>query len=96
MLGQTTTATSLALRATVADADGEWLDADFELSPDPAHDTGTVVWRGSASTRTGQPGTVTVDRAVLRPDVSYRWRVRGNDGSDTGPWSAYRYVRLSG
>ncbi|MEV4373714.1 DNRLRE domain-containing protein [Nonomuraea sp. NPDC049637] len=99
MLGQSI-GTSLTLSAAVADPDGEWLDAEFELSVAPAHgtstSTGMVIWRGSASTRAGRPGTVTVDRALLRPDVLYRWRVRGDDGTDTGPWTGYRYVRLPG
>jgi hypothetical protein len=93
-LSHTVGATSLVLSAGVADADGEWLDAEFELSPDPAGGAGTGIWRGSASARTGRPGTVTVGRDVLRPGVLYRWRVRGSDGTDSGPWSPYQYVRL--
>ncbi|MET7330517.1 DNRLRE domain-containing protein [Nonomuraea sp. NPDC005650] len=81
------------MSAEIGDDDGEWVDARFEISLDPATGDHGVVWTGSGSSRTGHVGHIVVEARVLRPGVRYRWRVRGDDGSDVGPWSAYQHFQ---
>ncbi|TDC90804.1 DNRLRE domain-containing protein [Nonomuraea deserti] len=83
------TTAEFSMWALIADADGEWVDARFEISHDPAYGRGGVVWTGAGSSSAQEAARITLDSRVLTPGGRYRWRVRGDDGSAMGPWSPY-------
>lgn len=75
------------LRSVVADAEGSTVKAEFEWWTL----TGTTKL-GSAITGTAASGSTfatTVPSAALTHNTSYKWRVRGNDGTVNGAWSAF-------
>ncbi|MBG0825969.1 DNRLRE domain-containing protein [Planomonospora sp. ID91781] len=73
------------LYAAAADADGGTMRLDYEVST-PA---GTVLWTSSASVPAGAQKLMTVPAGEIAHGQKWRWRVRGFDGLDYGPWSAY-------
>ncbi|MFJ3826307.1 DNRLRE domain-containing protein [Streptomyces nodosus] len=83
------------LSAKVTDADGDSVKAQFEVTADPAKADATYSYTGtSASVASGSTAKVTIPSASAFPAGSHlRFRVRGYDGRDYGPWSAYtRFV----
>ncbi|MFJ5657309.1 DNRLRE domain-containing protein [Streptomyces microflavus] len=79
------------LSAKVTDPDGSKTKAQFEITPDPAHaDTTYTYTAASALVASGSIASVAVPSATAFPAGSHlRYRVRANDGTDDGPWSAY-------
>ncbi|MBG0814278.1 phospholipase A2 [Planomonospora sp. ID82291] len=74
------------LYGAAKDADGGVSRVYFEVS-DTA---GTVLWTGSVSGLVaGTQGAVTVPAGKLAHGQKWRWRARGFDGLDYGPWSGY-------
>lgn len=75
------------LKSVIADAEGSSVKAEFEwwtLS-------GTTKL-GSSITTTAASGSTfsaTVPSGVLAHSTSYKWRVRGNDGTVDGTWSSF-------
>ncbi|MET8161227.1 DNRLRE domain-containing protein [Sphaerisporangium sp. NPDC005289] len=88
------------LHATVADAAGGNLRADYELEHDPAYPaegTGSV-WTGSSSTvAAGTDATAAVPAGRLTDGWHIRWRARAaNTGaSTTSAWSAWQTATVS-
>lgn len=75
------------LKSVVADAEGSTVKAEFEWWTL----TGTTKL-GSAITGTAASGTTfstTVPAATFTHNTSYKWRVRGNDGTVNGTWSPF-------
>ncbi|MET8094439.1 RHS repeat-associated core domain-containing protein [Micromonospora sp. NPDC005220] len=75
------------LRSVISDAEGSTVKAEFEW------------WTLSGSTKLGSAITgtaasgstfnTTVPAAMLSHNTSYKWRVRGNDGTVNGTWSTF-------
>ncbi|WP_182876624.1 DNRLRE domain-containing protein [Microbispora sp. H10670] len=92
--------TSLTPTMTGMVGDGEW-DTEtisFYLEHDPsypAEGTGSV-WTGSVTgILQGELGTVTVPSGKLVNGYHYRWRARGDDGTDySRDYSSYRYFTV--
>ncbi|MFJ3820394.1 DNRLRE domain-containing protein [Streptomyces nodosus] len=83
------------LSAKVTDADGDSVKAQFEVTADPAKADATYSYTGtSASVASGSTAKLAIPSASAFPAGSHlRFRVRGYDGNDYGPWSAYtRFV----
>ncbi|WP_204069935.1 DNRLRE domain-containing protein, partial [Planobispora siamensis] len=75
------------LYAAATDADGGTMRLDFEVSTA----TGTIVWTGSsAAVNAGAQASVAIPAGKLADGQAWRWRARGFDGTDYGPWSAYK------
>ncbi|WP_405095463.1 RHS repeat-associated core domain-containing protein [Micromonospora sp. NBC_01412] len=75
------------LKSVVADAEGSTVKAEFEWWT--LTDTTKL---GSAITGTAASGSTfstTVPAATFTHNTSYKWRVRGNDGTVNGTWSAF-------
>ncbi|HTY72031.1 MAG TPA: hypothetical protein VMI11_06345, partial [Actinomycetes bacterium] len=78
------------LRAVAHDVDGGFETLDFEVwagnNPSPTTEvtSGTV-----ANVNSNAPGTWKVPSGTLANGSTYEWRVRGDDGTDTGPWTAW-------
>ncbi|MEV4014282.1 DNRLRE domain-containing protein [Nonomuraea angiospora] len=92
---RTATTPAFSMWALIADADGEWVDARFEISHDPAHGRSGVVWTGTGSSSSREAARITLDGRVLSPGGWYQWRVRGDDGAAAGPWSPYLPFRAA-
>nr|WP_191910212.1 DNRLRE domain-containing protein [Microbispora cellulosiformans] len=95
--GQTTTVTSLTpqLLATVTDAYGAPLRAEFELEHDPAdtaHGTGQIWTTGVDNVASGTQATVTVPGGKLTSGWGIRWRVRAVNATTqvTSAWSGWQ------
>ncbi len=74
------------LRAQVSDAEGSQVRAEFEwLTGGGTRLGGTTVGPGAS----GSWLATTVPAGVFGEGGTYSWRVRGNDGLTTGPWTAY-------
>ncbi|WP_433349470.1 RHS repeat-associated core domain-containing protein [Micromonospora sp. CA-111912] len=75
------------LKSVVSDAEGSTVKAEFEWW------TLTGITKlGSAITGTAASGSTfstTVPAATFTHNTSYKWRVRGNDGTVNGTWSAF-------
>ncbi|MFI0796090.1 RHS repeat-associated core domain-containing protein [Micromonospora rubida] len=75
------------LKSVVSDAEGSTVKAEFEWWTL----TGTTKL-GSAITGTAASGSTfstTVPAATFTHNTSYKWRVRGNDGTVNGTWSPF-------
>ncbi|MFI1196581.1 RHS repeat-associated core domain-containing protein [Micromonospora sp. NPDC020750] len=75
------------LKSVLSDAEGSTVTAEFEWWTL----TGTTKL-GSAITGTAASGSTfstTVPAATFTHNTSYKWRVRGNDGTVNGTWSAF-------
>ncbi|MFE9248350.1 DNRLRE domain-containing protein [Streptomyces sp. NPDC007088] len=79
------------LAAKVTDADGSAVKGQFEISPDPgAADTTYTYTASSGNVSSGGEASVTVPAGSALPSGKHlRFRVRGYDGTDYGPWSGY-------
>ncbi len=95
--GQTTTVTSLTpqLLATVTDAYGQPLRAEFELEHDPAdtqHGTGSIWITAVDNVASGTQASVTVPGGKLNNAWGIRWRVRALNTATqvTSAWSDWR------
>ncbi|MBG0825834.1 RHS repeat-associated core domain-containing protein [Planomonospora sp. ID91781] len=85
--GVSYTGATPTLYAAAADADGGTVRLDFEVST-PAS---TIVWTGSSAwVPAGTQAKVVVPADKLADGQAWRWRARGFDGTDYGPWSAYK------
>ncbi|GGM41662.1 hypothetical protein GCM10011608_27930 [Micromonospora sonchi] len=75
------------LRSVIADAEGSPVTAEFEWwTLTGTTKLGSVITSAGAS---GTTFTATVPAGVLAHGSSYRWRVRGNDGTVNGTWSSF-------
>ncbi|MEV6602488.1 RHS repeat-associated core domain-containing protein [Actinoplanes sp. NPDC051346] len=75
------------LRAVVSDAEAAPVKAEFEWwSLTGSSRIGGAITDSSPS---GSTMETTVPAGTLANGVSYRWRVRGNDGNADGPWSSF-------
>ncbi|WP_234375899.1 DNRLRE domain-containing protein [Streptomyces sp. CB01373] len=85
------------LSAKVTDADGDSVKAQFEVVADPAKPDTTYTHTGtSASVASGATAKLAIPSASAFPAGSHlRFRVRGYDGTDYGPWSAYTRFALN-
>ncbi|MBE3013090.1 DNRLRE domain-containing protein [Microbispora sp. NEAU-D428] len=95
--GQTTTVTSLTpqLLATVTDAYGQPLRAEFELEHDPAdtqHGTGQIWTTAVDNIASGTQASVTVPGGKLNNAWGIRWRVRAVNTATqvTSAWSDWQ------
>ncbi|SDP31903.1 hypothetical protein SAMN05216259_12367, partial [Actinacidiphila guanduensis] len=92
-------ATSLTpvLSAKITDADASSVQAQFEVTADPAFaDTTYSYTATSASVASGGTAKLTVPSASAFPAAKHlRLRVRGYDGSVYGPWSAYTVFAMN-
>ncbi|MGW0950021.1 DNRLRE domain-containing protein [Streptomyces sp. NPDC002623] len=81
------------LSAKVTDAEGGTVEAQFEITPDPAYaDTSYSYTKTPASVASGGTAKLTVPSANALPNGKHlRFRVRGNDFTDYGSWSGYTY-----
>ncbi len=79
------------LSAKVSDADGGTVRAQFEITPDPAHNDTTYTYTGlSGAVASGSAASLTIPSASAFPAGSHlRYRVRGYDGSLYGSWTGY-------
>ncbi|MER7835336.1 DNRLRE domain-containing protein [Streptomyces sp. NPDC096040] len=86
-------ATSLTpkLSAKVTDADGSSVKGQFEITADPDYaDTTYSYTATSGNVSSGGSASITVPTASALPAGKHlRFRVRGYDGTDYGPWSGY-------
>jgi RHS repeat-associated protein len=80
-----------SLSAKVTDADGGNVQAQFEITADPAYADTTYTYTGtSASVASGGTAKLTVPSASAFPAGKHlRFRVRGYDSTDYGTWSSY-------
>ncbi|GAA3161143.1 hypothetical protein GCM10010466_60100 [Planomonospora alba] len=75
-----------SLYGAAKDADGGVSRIYFEVSST----AGTVLWTSHVSGLVaGTQGAVTVPAGILAHGQKWRWRARGFDGVDYGPWSGY-------
>ncbi|MFB9881802.1 DUF6531 domain-containing protein [Planobispora siamensis] len=82
--GTSYTGATPRLYAAATDANGDTVRLDFEVSTA----TGTVLWTGSVSgVSAGKQGAIEVPAGTLADGQAWRWRARGFDGIDYGPWS---------
>ncbi|WP_167382953.1 DNRLRE domain-containing protein [Streptomyces mangrovisoli] len=80
------TSTTPALSALVNDADSNSLTPQFSV----ANSSGTVLATGSAaSVAAGSKATWSVPAGVLSDKTTYKFRVRGYDGTDYSDWSGW-------
>lgn len=76
-----------AIRAKFTDADGGVGHDEYELYNNA---TGTLVASGSGATvASGQHSYWNVPAGTLADGVTYKWRARGNDGTDVSPWTVF-------
>ncbi|MFC0865993.1 DNRLRE domain-containing protein, partial [Sphaerimonospora cavernae] len=98
--GQTTTITSLTphLLATVTDAYGAALRAEFEIEHDPAAPAGQgsgQIWAGAAdNVPAGTQASVTVPEQTLSESWLVRWRARAVTGEAASAWSDWQNFRV--
>lgn len=75
------------LKANFKDNDGGQGHVDFEVYNNA---TGALVTSGAGATVTSVAlSSWTVPANKLADGVTYKWRARGNDGTDTSSWSPY-------
>jgi hypothetical protein len=80
--------TTPTLKANFSDPDGGRGHVDFEVYNNA---TGALVTSGAGSTVTSVAlSSWTVPAGKLAGGVTYKWRCRGNDGTDAGAWSVYK------
>ncbi|WP_097252341.1 DNRLRE domain-containing protein [Streptomyces sp. Ag109_G2-15] len=80
------TSTTPTLAALVKDADSNSLTTQFSI----ANSSGTVLTTGSgASVASGAKATWTVPAGVLADHTTYKFQVRGHDGTDYSAWSSW-------
>jgi RHS repeat-associated protein len=80
--------TTPTLKANFSDPDGGRGHVDFEVYNNA---TGALVTSGAGSTVTPVAlSSWTVPAGKLAGGVTYKWRCRGNDGTDAGAWSVYK------
>ncbi|GIF75450.1 RHS repeat-associated core domain-containing protein [Asanoa siamensis] len=89
---ETETRTPL-MRAVFSDPDGDTGRVDYEIYDRTG---ATLLASGAGGTvASGAESTWTVPGGELVANTVYKWRARGNDGTDLGPWSAWRYLATS-
>ncbi|MEV4637543.1 RHS repeat-associated core domain-containing protein [Actinoplanes sp. NPDC049548] len=74
------------LKAKLTDPDGTSMTANFEWSTTAGAGVTSVT---TAKAPSGSTFVTTIPANALAENGSYRWRVRGNDGTVASPWSAY-------
>ena len=75
------------LRSVISDAEASPVKAEFEWwTLTGTTKLGSVITSTAAS---GSTFTATVPAGVLAHGSSYKWRVRGNDGTVNGSWSSF-------
>ncbi|MGR8012295.1 DNRLRE domain-containing protein [Streptomyces hypolithicus] len=75
------------LSAKVIDADGGKVNAQFEVTPDPAYSDSTYSYTGtSPAVTSGSTASLVIPTAS---GTHMRYRVRAYDGTDYSSWSAY-------
>jgi len=81
------------LSVKVTDADGSTVKAQFEITNDPSYsgETSYSYTGTSSSVASGSTAKLTIPSASQLAASHLRMRVRGYDGTDYGPWSAYIY-----
>jgi len=76
-----------AIRAKFTDADGGVGHNAYELYNNA---TGTLVTSGNGATvASGQHSFWNVAAGTLSDGVTYKWRARATDGTDTSPWTVF-------
>ncbi|MFD5429480.1 DNRLRE domain-containing protein [Streptomyces sp. NPDC127084] len=85
------------LSAKVTDPDGSASKAQFEVTPDPNYADTTYTYTGtSASVASGSAASITIPQASALPAGAHlRFRARGHDGTDYGPWSGHTTFLLN-
>lgn len=78
------------ISATIGDGDGGTMRADFEVWAGSSNSPAVEVVSGSKRGSVGSPILWSVPSGNLTDGSTYEFRVRGNDGVDFGPWSAWK------
>ncbi len=84
--GQTTNETTVKFKATVSDSDSDDTKLEVEIISNASSYAGTVTC-SSGFVTSGTVATVTC--SSLSDGVSYKWRARTNDGTDTSAWQTW-------
>jgi hypothetical protein len=74
------------LKAQLTDGEASALTATFEWSTTAGAGVTTVT---TAKAPSGSTFTAAIPAGVLTENTSYRWRVRGHDGTVYSPWSSF-------
>ncbi|MBB4681524.1 hypothetical protein [Crossiella cryophila] len=78
------------LRADMVDADGDWVDAEFEWWANGSKVGGVT----ATNIPDGFPADICLPRGVFAHESVFSWRVRAKDRLATGPWSEWCAVRV--
>ncbi|WP_433528071.1 DNRLRE domain-containing protein [Micromonospora sp. CA-263727] len=85
------------LSAKVSDADGGTVRAQFEVTPNPTYNDTTYTYTAtSGAVASGSAASLAIPAANPLPaGKRLRYRVRGYDGANYGPWSSYVYFTMN-